>query len=232
MAWTFFVEQCLAGVPVIWRAKRPPFKRVLEAHDDYTSKQAVAGSTAMQAAAKEYTEEFAQILEREPEAIKKTKRAGDGVQEHVEALSLEQKAIAVLEREAENPSLDLDEFCMIMEREELKHMIQHVVDDVSTNHQSGSKADEEVVHKAKNDQMLYENVQLLGFAKGKSFSGIMSGLYPHLMYQFDGTRVIALVDMADVAWPGYYHQRGHRKRVVSHKDVDMEFHKTLSSGPN
>ena len=202
-AMNTFVEQCLTGAPGIWRAKRPPFKRVLEAHDDYTVKQAVSGSTAIIAAAKAFTEEFAQILEKEPHTIKKTQKASDEVQQHLEALSLEQQAVAVLEREAENPSLELDEFCMVMDREELKKMIQRVVDEICTKHWSGSTPSEEVARKAKNEQMLYENVQLLGFAKGKSFSGVMSGLYPHLIYQVVGARVIALVDMVDVAWPGY-----------------------------
>ena len=198
-----FVQKCLAGVPVVWRARRPPFKKVLQAHDDYSQKTAVTGSTAITAALKAFTEEFAQTLEKEPATIKKTTKASDEVQQHLEALSLEQQAIAVLEGEAENPSLELDEFCMVMDREDLKKRIQHVVDDISTNHWSGSAPSEEAVHKAKNEQMLYENVQLLGFAKGKSFSGIMSGLYPHLIYQVDGARVVALVDIVDVAWLGY-----------------------------
>ena len=195
-----FVGGCCSALPSIWRARRAPFKKVMDADDNYTQKTSMAASTTIAAAVKAFTEEFAQVLETDPQKIKKTEKCPEEVLKHMEALSLEQQAIGVLEAEAENPTLYLDELCMVIDRETMQEHIQRVVDSMSAPDHFGNAAAEPLVHKAKNEQLLYNHSQFVGFAKGKSFSGVMTGLYPHLIYQLDGTRVIALVDIRHVAW--------------------------------
>ena len=192
-----FVGKCLEGSAVIWRARRAPFKKILEVHDDFDTKSATASATLLHAGIREFTSEFAKILEKEPTKIKSTSLAPEGTQPCFEALSLEQSATSRLETEMQmdSPTLDLDSATLVLDRElvieQLQKSIQRLKD---------SDAGQAKLHQADQELMLFSKLHMIGFQKGCSFSGVMSGLYPHLIYQMDGTRAVSIVSITDVPW--------------------------------
>lgn len=183
-----FLSEALLGLPVIWRAKRAPFKRVFD-QSSYNQKNSYSAATALQAELKQFQDKFAQMAENDTSKIKHTDAAGQNVQEHLEALSMDVQFQSAMEKEIDNEETELDPSCVVVDHDALGPIIKSIADEMS-------KTDETTKHKAQQEVLLHENVQTIGFRKGQKFSGVMNGLYPHLLYQTDGTRVVAMASIS------------------------------------
>ncbi len=195
-----FLESVLFGAPVIWRARRPPFKRVLESQDDFSSKEATQGTSLLHGDMRKFADDFAQAVESDPATVKKTEPASSDSQQYVQALALEGAAQNLLGKwlEETSPSLnEVEDGCLVIDRTLMNRKLNALVEDVKCDPNS----DAGLIHKASQELMLYAKLQLLAFRKGSQFNGVMSGLYPHLMYQVDGTRAVTLIAIHDVPWP-------------------------------
>ena len=50
---------------------------------------------------------------------------------------------------------------------------------------------------ASTEHQLWENLQMVAHQKGKSYDGVMSVFYPHMLFQLEGSRAISVVSISD-----------------------------------
>lgn len=183
-----FVKLCVSGKPAIWRSKRLLVKQVLEMDGEYDQKSATNTNLAISAELKAFISEFAGLAESDPNKTKHTKIISEQIQMATEALSMD---LCFQQHLDDNPDHVRAHVCPRADvTEELERLKQEIEDKDGDNQRA--------VHQAGQELNLFRLLQMVGFARGKSHDGVLSGLYPHLLYQMEGTRVIATVDIVDV----------------------------------
>ena len=96
------LEGMVQGIPTIWRARRPPFRKVLEMDGGITEAKELNHACAkLHAERQAFTSEFAQLCESEPDRTKKTKNAPAELQAFTEALTMDGLMQALLEEQIE-----------------------------------------------------------------------------------------------------------------------------------
>ena len=183
-----FVKLCVSGKAAIWRSKRLLIKHVLELDGGFDQKLATNTNLAIAAESKNFISEFAALAESDPNKTKHTKIVSEQMQVATEALSMD---LCFQQHLDDTPDLRKAYVCpradVIEELERLKQVIEEKDGD-----------NQRAVHQAGQELNLFKLLQMIGFARGKSHDGVLSGLYPHLLYQMEGTRVITIVDIVDV----------------------------------
>ena len=189
-----FMKAMTHGMPVIWRARRIPLKKVLKDSPDYSDeKQANQGATLLQAEFKSWLEEFVQKLESQPDKVRMTKSCSDQIKDMREALSLEHQLGKMLDNQCDDLLHDpsLNPCCCLLDREEMGEIMDKFTKEChDTSPQCG--------HAAVQEGMLWSHLHQVAHQKGKTYSGILSGMFPYLMYQMEGTRAMALASISDV----------------------------------
>lgn len=64
----------------------------------------------------------------------------------------------------------------------------------------------------------YKSLHFVAFAHGKHFSGLVPGALPHVQYQVEGTRVMAMASLEDAPWHFFWHFFGPSTTVTSDSD--------------
>lgn len=94
----------------------------------------------------------------------------------------------------DEPSSDDDDdlgHCVVMEEAVLKDLLDEC--------RGSCKDAKDEIKKMKNEVAMYSTLHMVGQPKGKVFSGTFGGLFPHIVYQLEGTKAIALVRAAEVS---------------------------------
>ena len=191
---SFFKEMSF-GCPCIWRARRAPLKRVLQASPDFVSeKDAAAASTMLNTEYKSWLSEFVQKCEDQPEKVRSTKKASEDAQKAREALSLELDLAELCEQQMQPSTADpmVNPYFTVLERALVQERLSAIVKRLKDSAAAGP-----AVKAVEVESMTWAGLQLVAQQKGKSFSGTMNGMYPHILYQMEGTRAIALVSILD-----------------------------------
>ena len=58
------------------------------------------------------------------------------------------------------------------------------------------------------EKLIFSNLTLVGLQRGKTSAGTLTGLGPHLVYQLQGVRAVALASVADVTCTGLGNRAG------------------------
>ena len=190
-----FLEACLFGLPVVWRSRRSVIKRVLDEDGSFEAKKAQNTNQALQADLKSFISEFATICEQDPSKVKSTRAVSEASQEARAALSMDSCVTALLEEKV-HAGETLPCAC-VCEHEDIVAELQAVKDRLKGSDPEGKP----VNHQADQELKLWKNLQMVAFQKSKSFDGVMSGLYPHMLYQTEGSRAISIVSIEDASSP-------------------------------
>ena len=190
-----FLAGVAQGVPTVWRARRIPLRRVMEGAGTHDSKELNAACTRLHAEKMAFISEFAQVCEAEPDRIKKTKPCSEDLQEHTEALSMDNLVAGFLEKQAVNRTLDIPP-CMVMERAHVEDYFSKVREELEAKYPDSPELQKNCDAEGSGRSKL----NLIGMQRGKWFAGVIGGLYPHLSYQLQGTRAVALASIRDVTW--------------------------------
>ena len=194
-----FVTLMLQGLPVTWRAKRPPFKRILESSGfSEDSKVLANAATVIQSEWKAFMSSFAEEVQSNPELKKRNRSCSSEVQAFREALSLDMLADRLRESYLEEESADLGQ-CTVMEEGVIKEFLDKF------NEEKKATLSEDDARKMLNEINMYRTLHLVGMPQGKGFAGTFGGLFPHLVYQMEGVKAISLVRAADVALDVFNH---------------------------
>lgn len=191
---TMFVESLPLGIPCVWKARRPPLKKVLEAHGDCTGKDLHNASVLIQQEWKNFLSNLAEDLQGNSNIKKRCRACSEDMQLHRDALSMDSMVQKHLEQSlgTHDPStepatvIEVDALCESMNQ----------VAKIATDR----KWPEDKVKAMQQEIAMYKHLHMVGMPKGQVFSGVFTGLYPHLVYQMEGTRAMALVSTSDVAW--------------------------------
>ena len=189
-----FMKAMTHGMPVIWRARRIPLKRVLKDNPDYSDeKQANHAATLLQAEFKTWLEEFAQRLESQPDKVRMTKSCSEQIAGMREALSLEHQLGKMLDNQCDDLLHDpsLNPCCCLLDRAEMGEILDRLTEECK-------EVSPDCGHAAVQEGMLWSYLHQVAHQKGKTYSGILSGMFPYLMYQMEGTRAMALASISDV----------------------------------
>ena len=193
-----FVRLCAQGVPVLWKARRPPLKRIIEEHGETTDKKALANMANVYVAEwKAFQSTLAEQASADPELRKRNKMCSPELQEHRDALSLDSQVQALLEQEIADGSSVHSDPCMVMERSLLKDYMKDF-SEYATRTLGDSQRGKDIMARMKQETSTYDTLHLVGMPQTKTFSGTFGGLFPHVVYQIEGTKVCALVRAADV----------------------------------
>lgn len=191
--------------PVIWRARRLPLKKILES-SGLSSKNATNANMMLQAELKGFISESAERFENDPAKSKCTKCCSDQAQAINEALTFEY-AIRQAWDEAANDSeaIQAREPCLVVERPELQQAMDRIVAETEIKaakaQADGNPPDPCAVAHAsasRQEATSFSKLHMLALRKGSTFSGVMPGLFPHLIFQSEGNRAMALVAIAEV----------------------------------
>lgn len=183
-----FAESFIDGFPSIWRARRSHVKKVLEAHDTYDAKSTTSASMLLKAEFKQYLSKFAEKCSSDKDVIKSPAQVSEQCQEHAPPLRLDQAVLEYLEHLAQQSR---PAQCVVLD----ESLVEPLLDDSLANIQF---VDAMAKSKAECEVAFYRNLHLVGFQHGKCFSGLMQGLWPHLMYQMEGTRAMCFASFEDV----------------------------------
>ena len=188
-----FVTLIPEGLPVIWRARRMPSKKVLEAADpDADKKQISAGVTLLKAEFKRQLSEFAQTTEREPLLIKRPFDVPEQVQDLTSQLRMDSVLMKMLEERAANETIEMPHPCTVMEAELLQTLLEKKKVELDS-------MDPTTAESRASEIYAWNSLHMVGFQHGKTFSGTCQGLWPFFTYQLEGTRAIAFVSIGDVS---------------------------------
>lgn len=215
-----FSRACLLGRPVVWSNKRSQIKKLLDLSFDFDAKTASNTNTALVSELKQFTSNFAEAVEGDPSKIKSTLLTSEQTQCATVALSLDFQFREALEHIL-NGNVSKDDFWKyqhthVLDREDLVNALTSQVDTISSQESAlqGEKntatAEKQQVtaalRQAQQELSLYKCIQMVGFARGKQHDGVLTGLFPHLLYQMEGTRVITTCSILDVSFSVYQYQ--------------------------
>lgn len=192
-----FVQSILLGMPVIWRYRRSPMKKVLEFHEEHDAKTAMNGAAVLKADCRDFMARFAEQCQQDDKLIRRPVPPSEHAVAHGQALSLELHLQLAVDTENQKPleqSHPEHRPFAVMERSMIETEFEIALRDMSTK-------DDAVYESAEAEQKLFREMHLLGFQHGKSISGCMHGMFPHLIYQMEGTRAAAFVSLDDVSCP-------------------------------
>ena len=197
-----FLEACLLGLPVVWRSRRSLIKKVLDECGSFEGKKSQNINQGLQADLRSFISEFAGLCEKEPEKVKSTRAVSEASQEARMALSMDASLVALLEEKVQAGE-KLPDAC-VLEYDDIAAELQTITDRMQEpEEKEGTKTKEKegtkikVNHQANQELQLWKALQMVGFRKGASFDGVMSGLYPHMIYQTEGSRAISIVSVED-----------------------------------
>lgn len=193
-----FVKAMLKGTPALWRARRLPLKKVLQ---DSGMNQKDAHSMAIQLGTelKHFNNEFAQICNENPDKVKATNPLSEQVQDSRNSLSFEQVVCSALELEAQlaqkgEPTQGLNCESCVLERDAFLEEFDEVSKSIH-----GRATNVDVAKKnIEQERLLWGKGQLVAQQRGKTFTGVLSGLFPHVVYQSEGTKATAMVSIHEV----------------------------------
>lgn len=207
-----FLTLMLKGLPATWRAKRPPFKRILESSGfSEDSKVLANAATLIQTEWKAFMSSVAEEAQKNPELIKRNKSCSSEVQAFRESLSLDVLAERVHESYLEgSAAADSDDFeCTVMEESVIKEFLNKF------SVEKKKQLSEEDAKKMLNEINMYTTLHMVGMPQGKVFAGTFGGLFPHLVYQMEGVKAISLVRASDVASDVFNHSFSFRSSAFS-----------------
>ena len=202
---TAFFKEMSFGSPCIWRARRVPLKRILQSSPDFvTDKDAAQASTSLQAEYKSWLSEFVQKCESQPEKVRSTKKASDEAQKAREALSLELDLGELFQQQMDPKTADpmVNPYFTVLERALVQDSLSATVERLKSaagGSGSAGHAAAQGLQVAELEAMTWKSLQLVAQQQGKSFSGTMNGMYPHIIYQMEGTRAMALASILDAS---------------------------------
>ena len=190
-----FVKAMLKGTPALWRARRPPLKKVLQ---DSGMSQKVSQNMAIQMGTelKQFISDFAQKCNDDPDKVKSTHPLSEPIQDTRNSLSFEHEACAALELQAQleqkgEPTEDLNCASCVLERD----VFLDEFDEVSKAIQIRAANVEMAKKTIEQERLLWGKAQLVAQQHGKTFTGVISGLFPHVIYQCEGTKAMAMVSI-------------------------------------
>lgn len=209
-----FSHACLRGRPVVWSNKRSQIKKLLDLSFDFDVKTAGNTNTALVSELKQFTSNFAEVVEGDENKIKSTQVTSEQTQPATVALSLDFQFGEALEHVL-NGSVSGEDVLKyrnthVLDREELLNALSSKLDEIQRSAppapESKEAANAAALNQAQQELNLYKFMQMVGFARGKQHDGVLSGLFPHLLYQMEGTRVITTCSMLDVSFSVYQYQ--------------------------
>ena len=191
-----FLHAVIQGVPSLWKARRTPMKKVIEIAGLVDDKKTLNNvSVLLQSEWRSFLSTFAAEVEGNPELNKRCKACPRELQTHMESLAMDPLIQEFLEDQTTNPNVEYQvDPALVMERAVLGDKIKETLDVAK------GKGLSDHAKAMESELALYNNLHLVGVPKGKVFAGIFSGLYPHVVYQMEGTRAIALARASDVSW--------------------------------
>ena len=199
-----FIDQITWGRPVIWRARRPPIKKILEAFSESKSaKEATATSALLMSELKGFISTFAQKCEQDPSTVKSTKGNSEEAQVALEALSMEAFVEGALENAINDPDSNTlpngqakaSNRCIVLDRKQFTDSMHELAESLKKDPQK--KDQEQAVQK---ETMLWNTLHMIGQQHKKTFSGVIQALYAHLIFQIEGTKAMAMAAVNDVIW--------------------------------
>ena len=190
-----FINLAPMGLPIIWRARRMPSRKVLEAADpDADSKTISSGTTLLKTEFKQKLSEFAQTTAQEPMLVKRPLEVSEQAQELTQSLRMDSVLKAMLETRLapnEENEIDMPHPCAVMEEEVLQSILEKTKADLDV-------ADASSAQSRASEICTWSKLHMVGFQHGKTFSGVCQGLWPFVTYQLEGTRAVAFVSIDDV----------------------------------
>ena len=190
-----FISLMVQGIPVLFRARRSPLKKIIEQQGTVDPKVLHSTSVALQGEWKSHLSAFAEDVETNPDVMKRNKPCTPEVMSYMNELSLDQLVQAYLEEQAVEKTDDFDP-CCVMERPLLEEILENTVKLAETS--GDVPADK--IKSMQSEVQMYTQMHTNAFAKGKRFAGVFSGLFPHVQYQMEGTKAMAMVSIKDVTW--------------------------------
>ena len=197
---TEFLARCLQGDPVVWANKRSQVKKLLDQSFHFDAKTSASTNMAMAAEVKDVTSKFAEIVESDPNKVKHTDVVSEQTRVAGEALNLDINLQELLENMYNDGSgKSRRPHTCVLERDAMKAALEAKLKDAENAAQAtAAEASATAVRYAKQELTLYSSLQVQSFQKGKQHDGVMSGLFPHFIYQMEGTRVMAICSIRDV----------------------------------
>eukprot|EP00435_Cladocopium_sp_Y103_P010434 s3024_g2.t1 len=122
-----FVAFMVYGVPVLWKARRPPMSKVIAQHGEISEKKQLANAANLLASEwKAFLSSLAEEAAADPAMKKKNKGCNTELQGFRDALSLDSQVQHFLEKEIEEPTTSFDP-CLVMERDMLKEYMAEFI---------------------------------------------------------------------------------------------------------
>ena len=188
------VELVISGSPGVWRARRAPLKKVLEASDPNADAKTINSAVLLlRGEHKTYlgtvSEKVAAgTLERSPQF------SSEQSQVHLQALAFDNIIAQYLESEvADQPDQTKLTPAVVMDRDSIAAESAALRNTMTfMEPRDALKADAETG--------LYNNLHHLGIKRGFKFAGVMQGLWGHFCYQMEGSRMISMAALCDVTW--------------------------------
>ena len=185
-----FLNNIARGLPTIWRARRPPMKKVLDTANPGEDKQNSKGVLLLRAEHKTFHGHFAELV-AEGSTTRQPQFASEHAQPHLPALSFDGPISKVLEAQAAEPTLGLDP-SVVLDREIMTEFLKEAVEALDCPTEINKQ-------KAEGEAAMYNTLHHVGIKHGHKFAGVMQGLWGNLTYQMEGARVISLAALDDVA---------------------------------
>lgn len=190
-----FISTMVHGIPVQFRARRSPLKKIIEKQGIVDPKLLNSASVALQREWKAHLSAFAEEAANNADVLKRNKACTPEVMAYMNELSLDQLVQSYLEEQAMEETDEFDP-CSVMERPLLEDILENAVK--LTEQSGGASADK--IKPMQNEIQMYTQMHTNAFAKGKRFAGVYTGLFPHVHYQMEGTKAMALMNIKDVTW--------------------------------
>lgn len=191
-----FLKTMSHGSPVVWRARRPPIKKILELSEEFEQKDITKAPVALHADLKTFMEAFVTAAQSDPEKNKSTKATSEDFQKFHAAFTLEHQMEKLLESQFDENTRDprVNRKCVILDR-------LHVQDDLEAKATGTKDADGKPAkpnRAAEQVGLLWNKLHMVAHRHLHCFTGVINGLLPHLIYQMEGTQVISMVKISDV----------------------------------
>ena len=148
---------------------------------------------------KQFISDFAQNCNDDPDKVKSTHPLSEPLQDTRNSLSFEHEACAALELQAQleqkgEPTEDLNCASCVLERDVFLDEFDEVSKAIQIRAANGEMAKKTI----EQERLLRGKAQLVAHQHGKTFTGVISGLFPHVIYQCEGTKAMAMVSIQDV----------------------------------
>lgn len=186
------------GSPAIWRARRAPLKKIFQ-DEGLQAKDAQNMVIQLGSELHSFIALFAEKCNENPEQVKSTHGLTEQVQHCKQLLALEVQLCQLIEKEHAKAAAGTHDgstanlACTVIDKDSFLQEFEVAANQVAL---AAPMADTEKM--ASQEREMWCQAQMVAHQRGKTWSGVLSGLYPHLVYQSEGTRAIALVPIQDV----------------------------------